>query len=197
LRIKGKWQPVPSKLDDTTGVKPDQADEPPPELISRIVGQSRPRRIVGSGPSAQVFQQLWDRCQEHRVTALRRLELSFSGFNKSDADSLAAIGLAIPQLGKAAFGITLQLDIQFDPPPGQQFTLSFQGTWERYKRFKQISDSFAREDVHSRKIDFTLIVDFGRDVPLGDGQLKDAQAVLTQMNMGPIHLSAVSVYRDQ
>lgn len=58
---------------------------------------------------------------------------------------LAAAGQAIPQLGKADFGITLKLTIQFDPPPGERFVLDFQGKWDRSKRFKQASDPFARK----------------------------------------------------
>jgi hypothetical protein len=97
-----------------------------------LVADGRPQRVEGSGPPAQAFQQVWDQCEEHSATALRRLQLSFYGSSKSHADSLAAVGLAIPQMGQADFGITLQLTIQFDPPPGEQFVLNFQGKWDRY-----------------------------------------------------------------
>ncbi len=90
----------------------------------------------------------------------------------------------------------LKLTIQFDPPPGEQFNLDFQGKWGRYKRFKQITNAFTRKDVHSRHIDFSLIADFGRDVPRNDMQLKTIQDVLTQMGMGPIHVTAVPVYNE-
>ena len=52
------------------------------------VGNGRPGRIEGSGPPAQAFQQIWDRCEEHDVIALRRLQLGFYGSGKSQADSL-------------------------------------------------------------------------------------------------------------
>jgi len=131
------------------------------------------------------------------VAAVRRLRLSFYGSSKSHADSLAAVGLAIPQMGKAEFGISLKLTIQFDPPPGEQFVLDFQGQWERYKRFKQITDSFAREEIHSLLVEFKLVVDFGRDVPRHDMQLKTIQDVLTQMGMGPITVITEPVYNEE
>ena len=197
LRIKGKWQsPQPPSDGDENGSIPEEDDEPPAELLEEILGDGRPARIEGSGPPQQAFQQIWDQCEEHDAVALRSLRLSFNGLTKSHADSLAAVGLAIPQMGKADFGIMLKLTIQFDPPPGEQFILDFQGKWNRYKRFKQITDAFAREDVHSLHIDFSLIADFGRDVPRNDMQLKTVQDVLTQMGMGPIRVTAVPVYNE-
>jgi hypothetical protein len=122
------------------------------------------------------------------------LQLGFYGSGKSQADSLAAVGLAIPQMGKADFGITLKLTVQFAPPPGEQFILDFQGKWDRYKRFKQVTDAFAREEGHSLLVDFKLIVEFGRDLPLNDMQLKTIQDVLTQMGMGPVQVVVEPVY---
>lgn len=195
LRIKGKWQPPQPPVGDGGGtIVGDVDDGPPDDLLDTILGDGRPQRVEGSGPPAQAFQQVWDRCEEHNATALRRLQLSFYGSSRSHADSLVAAGLAIPQMGKAEFGITLQLTVQFDPPPGEQFVLDFQGKWDRYKRFKQVTDAFAREEVHSLLVTFKLIVDFGRDVPLHDMQLKTIQDVLTQMGMGPVTVVAEPIY---
>lgn len=197
LRIKGKWQSPQPPRGDSGATKVEVIDdEPPADLLAAILGDSRPASMEGSGLPAQAFQQIWDQCEEHHVTALRRLQLGFYGSSKSQADSLAAVGLAIPQMGKADFGITLKLTIQFDPPPGEQFILDFQGKWDRYKRFKQITDAFAREEGHSLLVEFKLIVDFGRDVPLNDMQLKTIQDVLTQMGMGPVTAIAEPVYSD-
>jgi hypothetical protein len=190
LHIKGKWQP------DEVGVEVED-EEPPEELMEQIISGGRPASIAGTGPPAQAFQQIWDRCQELEVAALQGLKLHFEGIGRGMADNLAAIGLAIPQMGKAEFGINLRLSIAFEPPPGERFELDFRGKWDRYKRFKQITDAFAREEVHSLHIDFTLLADFGRDVALGDLQLKTIQDVLTQMGMGPVKLDATPVYAPQ
>ncbi len=199
LRIKGKWQPSatpsPASGGATAVADPDTPDdEPPAELLNSLLGNGRPAQIEGAGPPAQAFQQVWDQFAEHQAIALRRLHLFVYGSSKSHADSLTAVGLAIPQMGKAEFGITLKLTIQFDPPPGEQFELTFQGKWDRYKRFKQVTDAFAREEVHSLLVNMRLIVDFGRDVPLDDMQLKTTQDVLVQMSLGPIRLLAEPVY---
>lgn len=198
LRIKGKWRPPKtSGADDSRTNDEDEEIAPPPSgILGGILGGSRPSRLEGSGLPAQAFQQIWDQCTEHQVTALRRLTLSFYGSTKSHADSLVAVGLAIPQMGKAEFGITLDLAIQFDPSPSKQFELNFQGKWDRYKRIKQVTDAFAREEVHSLLVNFVLIVDFGRDVPLHDIQLKTIQDVLTQMGMGPVNVTVEPVYAE-
>ena len=93
--------------------------------------------------------------------------------------------------------MTLKLTVQFAPPPGEQCVLDFQGKWDRYKRFKQVTDAFAREEVHSVLVEFKLIVDFGRDVPVNDMQLKTIQDVLTQMGMGPVTVVAEPIYGEQ
>jgi hypothetical protein len=43
-------------------------------------------------------------------------------------------------------------------------------------------------------VDFKLIVEFGRDLPLNDMQLKTIQDVLTQMGMGPVQVVVEPVY---
>jgi hypothetical protein len=126
--------------------------------------------------------------------ALCQLHLSFSGLSKSHAARLAAVGPAIPQRGKADFAIGLRLTLPFAAPPGEKLEIAFQGPWERYKRLKQITDSSAREEAHSRSVEFRLVVDFGRDMPRNDIQLKTIQDVLAQMNMGPVMVVAEPVY---
>lgn len=197
LRIKGKWQPPQAApADGDTPPAPAEMPAPPAEWMAAILGDGRPQRLEGSGLPPQAFQQIWDQCDEHQAAALRRLQLKLYGSSKGHANSLQVAGLAIPQLGKAEFGINLRLVIQFDPPPGEELQLEFKGYWDRYKRFKQITDAFAREDVHSLLIDFTLTIDFGRDVPLNDDQLKTMRDVLAQLNMGPITLTAEPVYQE-
>lgn len=157
-------------------------------------GPPRPPTVEGEGLPAQAFQQVFDRLEELEAAAIRRLTLSVYGMTRGDAEALAALGLAIPQMGKAEFRIRLKLFIQFDPPPGEQFTLEFDGRWDRYKRFKQITDSFAREAVDSLLVDLRLTVDFGREVGVADRQLIDVRDVLTSMNVGRLGVQADVVY---
>jgi hypothetical protein len=190
LRIKGKWQPPD---DGETG---KGEDEPPDDLIDDIIGTGRPSRMRGEGVPAQAFQQMRDQCNEHEATAIRRLQIQFQGIEKGRANDLAAIGLAIPQMGKAQFGVKLILAVQFGGAPDEYVEVNFQGDWDRYKRLKQVSDAFAREDDSTINVEFRLVVDFNRDVALQDRQLGDIQDVLTQMEMGPIRLEAEPVYAE-
>lgn len=191
LRIKGKWIPP---IIGGPGVEEGEG-EPPEEEIEAIIGTGRPSRMRGAGVPAQAFQQMWDQCGEHNVVAIRRLQIGFQGIEKGRANDLAAIGLAIPQMGKAEFGIQLKLAVQFGGSPDEYLDLRFQGAWDRYKRLKQVTDAFAREKESGINVDFRLIVDFERAVPLDDTQQLGAiRDVLTQMEMGPIRVEAEPVY---
>ena len=196
LRVKGKWQP-PRAGDEGEGPGVPDQDEPPEEWLEEILGSGRPSRMQGAGVPAQAFQQMRDQCAEHGVIAIRRLQISFQGIERGRANDLAAVGLAIPQMGKAKFGIKLKLAVQFGSPPDEYLELDFQGGWDRYKRLKQVSDAFAREKEGQINVDMRLIVDFERDVALDDlQQLGAIQDVLTQMEMGPIQVQAEPVYQD-
>lgn len=199
LRIKGKWQP-PAQPAPTGGASGDGAappdDEPADELLDTVIGSGRPALIVGNGLPAQAFQQLLDKCTEYNAAHLRRLTLSFQGITRSAADNMVAVGLAIPQMGRARYGIALKLDIQFGAPPaGEHFHLHFQGDWDRYKRLKSVTDAFAREDVHSLNLEFRLVVDFERDLPLADPQIGSLRDVLVQMLTSPLKLEIEPVYQ--
>ena len=191
LRIKGKWQPPEREADVET---PD--DEPPDDWLDDVIGSGRPTRVRGSGVPAQAFQQLRDQCSEHEAVAIRRLQVAFHGIEKGRANDLAAIGLALPQMGKAEFGVQLKLIVQFDEAGQECLELSFQGGDGRYKRLKGITDAFAREPNSQVNVQFRLVIDFGRDVPLDDPQLSTIQEVLTQMEMGPVDLSAEPQYGE-
>ncbi len=195
LRIHGKWQlPVPDFTGGTGGQPKRDDDEPPDDPWPGLGVTDRPARVEGHGVPAQAFQQVFDRLEEHGAAGIRRLTLSVNGGSRADADALVALGTAIPQMGKAEFRIRLRLLIQFEPPPGESLDLTFDGRWDRYRRLKQKTDGFAREEVHSLLVDLHLTVDFGRDVPANDRQLSDMRDVLLPMNVGPISVVADVVY---
>lgn len=189
LRIKGKWQPP------TGGESPgDKEEEPPDDVLIGIIGTGRPAKVRGEGVPAQAFQQMRDQCSEYGAVAIRRLRVAFHGIDKGRANDLSAMGLAIPQMGKARFGIQLKLAVQFGGTPDEYVEIDFQGDWDRYKRLKQVSDAFAREEDSQINVTFRLAVDMEREVPLADAQLGSIQDVLTQMEMGPISIEAEPVY---
>ena len=79
------------------------------------IDTGKPLQLSGDGLPAQAFQQILDKCLENQALAIKRLELSFHGFEKNRANDLRAIGLAIPQMGHSQdLGIVLQLIVEFD-----------------------------------------------------------------------------------
>ena len=192
LRIKGKWTPTREK-----GGEPEDGfeDEPPEEELDRILGTGRPSRIRGSGVPNQAFQQLLDQAQEHEVEAYRRMEIGFRGAEKSRATDLTAIGLAIPQMGKGVFGIKLNLVAQFGAGDSESTTIRYQGSWNRYKRLKQIGDAFAKEAQHLN-LDFRLIIDFDGELAPTDRQIGAIRDILVSLGMGTIEVAAEPVYGE-
>jgi hypothetical protein len=197
LHIKGKWQPPGPGSD---GGRATEEEEPPEEVLIDILGGGRPSRVHGAGVPAQAFQQVLDWCQEHGASAVRRLRIGFQGIEKGRANDLAAIGLAIPQMGKAQFGIRLKLDVQWGPSAEECLELSFQGGWDRYRQMRTVCEDFARDPGSQINVRFDLVIDFEDEVALegsmgGRGQqLGDIRDVLSQMEMGPIEVEAEVVY---
>jgi hypothetical protein len=189
LRIKGKWQPP------AVGGEPEVEEEPPEDELIDIIGPTRPRQVKGMGVPAQAFQQLFDQCQEYGVAGLRRLQLAFHGIEQSRVKDLKAIGLSIPQMGKATFGVRLKLILQFDNQPDKYFDLNFQGDWDRYKRLKQITDTFAGE-ASTINVDFRLVAEFDADLSPSAPELGVVRDVLEQMGLGIIQLEAEAVYES-
>jgi hypothetical protein len=197
LRIKGKWQPP---MPDEGGQGPgEEEEEPPDDVLIDVIGGARPNRARGTGVPAQAFQQMRDQYADHGAVAIRRLLIRFQGIEKGRANDLAAVGLAIPQMGKAEFGITLKLTVQWGQPVGGYLELEFQGDWDRYRQMRKVCEDFAREQGSQINAKFELVVDFDRDIALDNTagqQLIDIQAVLTQMEMGPIEVEAELVYGE-
>lgn len=192
LRIKGKWTPPQPQRGET----PQQDEEgPSDEELDALLGGRRPSQLRGQGVPTQAFQQVQDQAQEHGAKALRRLEVSFRGIEASRANDLVAMGLAIPQMGKATFGIQLNLIVEFGDGVEEYARIEFRGGWERYQRLKQVTDALVRDrKLRSLNVDFRLVVDFEGDLALTDRQLMDIRDALTHMGVSTIEVVATPVY---
>jgi hypothetical protein len=192
LRIKGKWRPSPE-------YPPDEPEDegPSDDELDALLGGGPPAQLRGHGVPAQAFQQILDQAQEHEAVALRRLELAFRGIEAGRANDLVAMGLAIPQMGKAAFGIKLTLIVQFDDTTGEYARIEFQGGWERYQRIKQVSDALVKDKkLRSLNVDFRLVVEFDGDLALSDRQFGDMRDALTNMGVSTLDVSATPMYGE-
>lgn len=187
LRIKGKWQP-------TGPVLGEEEEDDIPDIPDIDVDTDKPLKLSGDGVPSQAFQQILDKCQENEATAINRLELSFHGFEKSRANDLRAIGLAIPQMGHSqALGIVLELIVEFGEDRSENFKLEFKGGWGLYKRLKQVTDGLAG-DGSQVNVNFRLIIPFEAGLAIDSAGLGQMRDILQQMGMGSIHLTVYPEY---
>jgi hypothetical protein len=129
--------------------------------------------------------------------AVRRLEIGFQGIEPARATDLVGMGLAIPQMGKATFGIRLNLMVDFDDPTQDALHIRFQGSWDRYQRLKQVTDTFVKDRrVRSLNVDFRLTIEFEQPLALDDRQLFDVREAIAAMNVSTIQVMAGPVYAE-
>src|SRR5262249_12797845 len=68
-------------------------------------GDEKPVRVHAEGTPAQSFQAVSDQCHDQKVKALRRVSVRVEGLGKDAAKDARSVGLAIPQIGKAALSL--------------------------------------------------------------------------------------------
>lgn len=195
LRIKGKWTPPPPPGDGWT---------PPPAETCPVCGMPveqcicgvdtdthKPAKLTGQGAVAQAFQQILDQCQEHDIQRLSRLFIRIEGTHKQAASDMRSLGLAIPQFGKARFNIVQSLILSYSQgPEGESFSLEFSGGWERYKRFKSLTDAFAQE-ASELKITLRVGMDFDGGLEVNEQDFLNIRDILTALEVGKIQVEAV------
>jgi len=101
--------------------------------------------------------------------------------------SVRALGIAIPQLGKGKFSIEQEMSAEFGE--NEQFTVSFQGTWNRYRRLKSVTDQFSQE-AQSLFVRTTLRAEFPEGLPVGGPQFQTIRDIIAQLIKGKILLEA-------
>ncbi|MBX6341443.1 MAG: DUF499 domain-containing protein, partial [Thermomicrobiaceae bacterium] len=132
------------------------------------------RRLVADGVPAQVFQSIADQCADYRIDAIRSLTIRFGGEEKEGAREARNVGLVVPQLGKGAISVKQTMTAEFDS--GDTFHVTFDGSWDRYKRVKQLTDAFGQEASHLT-VQMELHIAFPDGLPVGSdqfGQMRNA-----------------------
>lgn len=143
--------------------------------------------IKAEGPPAQAFQSIWDQAQDRGVKALASLQILVEGMGSEVVNDISAVGLAIPQMGKADFSITYHLNTEFGPD--QSFTVSFNGLWERYKRLKSVTDAFAKEATKASGR-MNLGLGFPDGLELEGDRFSTMKDILTTLEIGKIQVTA-------
>jgi len=140
------------------------------------------------GTPAQAFQKLADLCEDQKVRSLRRLAICIEGLGKDPARDARALGLAIPQMGKANFHLDQRLMLEFGSD-GEKFFLEFAGSWARYQRIKTLTDALSQE---ATKANVRLLVkaDFDGGLDVASDQFHTIREVLTNLGIGRILVEA-------
>lgn len=120
--------------------------------------QKRTSRLSSEGATNQAFQHIVDQAEEMKCELIHRLILTVEGSGKDIGEGIVAIGLAIPQMGRLTTRVSLKLVMAFETAHGRDdFHVEFQGNWDRYKRVKNLSDSFLQE---ANELTAKMVVDF-------------------------------------
>jgi len=152
------------------------------------------RVIHGEGAPGQAFQRVADLCVDKGIAWLGRLTVSIQGNDQQGAGEVRALGLAIPQMGKGNFRVEQSLAVEFEGD--EQIRVEFKGSWDRYKRLKQVTDAFAQE---GRKLNArtTLRADFPAGLDVRGDQFRTIHEVFDQLGFGYITVEARPFDEDQ
>jgi hypothetical protein len=150
-------------------------------------GGPPPARLHAEGAPAQAFQQLMDQCSDQGVHALRRLVIRVEGSGRTGAADARALGLAIPQLGRGEFFVEQQMGAEFGA--GEQFSLTFAGGWDRYKRVKPLTDAFGQE-ASKVTVCTVLRAEFPEGLAVASEQFQGMRDVFTALGLGKLVLDA-------
>jgi hypothetical protein len=178
IKIKGAAQevqvcPVCEKV-PCVCVEDENADD---------VDDTNPKRFLGEGTPAQAFQSISYQCHDHGVKVLARLFIRVEGMGKDAARDIRSLGLAIPQMGKAQFQLEQRLVLEFEGK--EKFQVEFNGSWERYKRIKSITDQLSQEATNaSRRM--AVRADFDGGLSVEGDQFQTIRDVLDSLGMGTV-----------
>ena len=143
----------------------------------------KPKRLVGEGTPAQAFQSITDQCHDHDVKTLSRLFIRVEGMGKDAARDIRSLGLAIPQMGKAQFQLDQRLVLEFEG--GEKFQVEFNGSWDRYKRIKSVTDQLSQE-ASNASCRMAVRADFEGGLSVEGDQFQTIRDVLDSLGMGKV-----------
>jgi predicted AAA+ superfamily ATPase len=152
------------------------------------IEDDKPRaRLHAEGAPSQAFQHLSDLCAESKITRLRVLFVKVDGTGVTGARELKSLGLAIPQMGKGTYRVEQGLTCEFGDD--ESLTVAFKGSWDRYKRLKQVTDAFAGE-AKKLQVGFVFRADFPDGLEVTGPQFSSIRDVLAGLEVGRVVLDA-------
>jgi len=192
LRIRGKWDPNQQKERcPVCGMPVDQCT-----CGIAVDPGEKPARLTGQGAVLQSFQQILDKSVENKIERISALHIRIDGIHKQTAGDMRSLGLAIPQFGKGKFTIKQKVDFTFGKGVGrEQFSLDFQGGWDRYKRIKQLTDAFGQE-AEELKVVLQIGMEFDGGVEVSSQDFLNIRDILATLEVGKIELEVVPVREE-
>lgn len=145
-------------------------------------------QLRGEGAPAQAMQGLLDACGDRNVTNVGELVITIEGDDKQGAAEIRALGLAIPQLGRADYWIDQEITAEFGG--GETVQIVYNGGWDRYKRMKQFTDSFANENDLHLVAKTHLTMDFSDGLELAGNQFNTMVEVFSTLGFGHMIVEA-------
>ena len=200
IHIKGKWKPEqPTPGEDAAEIKCPVCGRPESDCICGVTPPGQPAipaKFVGQGAVAQAFQKIADECQEHKITRLRQLFIRVDGIGKQAASDARALGLAIPQFGKGRFGVEQEMLATFGKGANaESFQQTFRGGWDRFKRVKNLADTFAQE-ADELKLTMRLAAEFDEGLQVSGTQFQTVRDVLVALEIGKVTVEAVPLKEE-
>ncbi|MDI3339533.1 MAG: DUF499 domain-containing protein [Sphaerobacter sp.] len=167
-------------------ISPANWPPPPPPPVVTLP-------LKAEGAPAQVFQAISDTCLDKKIDAIRSLTIHLEGDGPVGAAEVRALGLAVPQLGKGQFRVEQVLTIEFGQ--GEYFHLTFNGSWDRYKRLRTVTDEFGKEAA-KLTIRTTLQATFPDGLAVDSDQFGQMRDIFDQLGFGRLTVKAEPVTED-
>jgi hypothetical protein len=102
---------------------------------------------------------------------------------KDAARDVRSLGLAIPQMGKAQFQLDQRLVLEFEG--GEKFLVEFNGSWDRYKRIKSVTDQLSQESTNA-SVRMAVRAEFEGGLPVTGDQFQTIRDVLDSLGVGKV-----------
>jgi hypothetical protein len=151
-------------------------------------------RFQAEGAPAQAFQAVADQCHDHKVKALGRLSVRVEGLGKDTARDARSLGLAVPQMGKAVVLMEQKMVLEF--AGGEKFGVEFNGSWDRYKRVKSLTDALSQEATNA-SVRLVLRADFEGGLEVSGEQFQTIREVLGNLGIGRLALDGEALAEGQ
>ena len=189
IQIKGEEKPAPVEVCPICG----QAEcicgtQRAPGVETPLTRQLL--RVRETGLPAQALQAVADHFHDAKAGPLARLVIELDGIGTEAANDLKKLGLAIPQFGKGTVQVSLELQAELGAErTDESLSIRFAGGWERYKRVKQLAESFAQEATKAH-VRVRVSINYAGGLEIRDPAFETVRDVLTTLGIGKIAIEA-------